>query len=261
MGSRVIELRVVLAACAVLSIAFVAWPEIDLAVAATFHQNAWAWLLPRDSWLIAWPYKGLPHFGRLLVGTFLLLWLATFVRPFAAIRAQRLLFAFLLAAAVLGPGLVVDAGLKNHLGRARPAQIELFGGTQRFTPAFVPSNQCAHNCSFVSGHVATTAFIMIFGWLGSPRIRRRWLLASLAAAAYMSLVRMSVGGHFLSDCLFAWFATYFSVWLVELGFARIAWLGLVRAAFVSAAGVAGGRLSAALRHWARGRSEVGAGPA
>lgn len=247
MDSRIIELRWASIAFAVLAFVFVAWPGIDLTVAARFHQNGWAWLLAPDSPLIAWPYHGLPHFGRLLVAIFLGLWLASFVRRFASLRALRLLFLFLLAGALVGPVVVVDAGLKNHFGRARPAQTEAFGGNLAFTPAFAISDQCQRNCSFVSGHVATTAFIMVFGWLGSPRLRRRWLLASLAAAAYMSLIRMSVGGHFLSDCLFAWFATYFSLWLVEFAFARAAWLDWARTAFVASAGFAAGCLADAQR--------------
>ena len=82
---------------------------------------------------------------------------------------------------------------------------------------------------------------MVFGWLGSPRIRRRWLGVSLAVAAYVGLIRMAVGGHFLSDCLFAWFATYFSLDLVEWLFVRIAWLGMARQAFVDSARVAAER--------------------
>lgn len=247
MDSRIIELRWASIAFAVLAFAFAAWPEIDLAVAALFHQNGWAWLLAPDSPLVAWPYQGLPYFGRLLIAVFLALWLASFVRRFAWLRAQRLLFVFLLAGAVVGPVLVVDAGLKNHFGRARPAQTEAFGGNLAFTPAFTISDQCRRNCSFVSGHVATTAFIMVFGWLGSPHLRRRWLLASLVAAAYMSLIRMSVGGHFLSDCLFAWFATYYCLWLVESAFARAAWLDWVRTAFIASAGFAAASLADAPR--------------
>lgn len=239
MLSRATERRLVLSTFAVLAVVFVAWPEIDLAVAARFYQNDWAWLLPRESPLIAWPYQAVPVVGRLLLGVLLLLGLASGLPSCRVLRPQRLLFAFFLAGALAGPVLLVDAGLKNHLGRARPAQIEAFGGSQQFTPAFVPSRQCARNCSFVSGHVATTAFVvMMFGWLGSPRLRQRWLLASLGAAAGMSLVRMATGGHFLSDCLFAWFAAYFGLDLAEWLFARIAWLGRARQAFVEAARVA-----------------------
>lgn len=238
MDSKVIELRGALLAFALLATVFVLWPETDLAVASLFYQNAW---IGTGNPLVDGAYRGLPYVGRGLVALLLLLWLLTFLPHFAALRGQRLLFAFLLSGALAGPVLIVDAGLKNHLGRARPAQTEMFGGTRAYTPAFVPSDQCRNNCSFVSGHVATTAFIMVFGWLGSPCIRRRWLLISVAAAAGMGLVRMSAGGHFLSDCLFAWFATYFGLWLVELAYARVYWLALARDAFVALAGVVGER--------------------
>jgi membrane-associated PAP2 superfamily phosphatase len=236
MNSRVTEVRHALAAFVLLALLFVAWPELDLAVASVFYRNEWSWLVDRGSPLIDWPYRALPYFGRALIGLLLVLWLATFVRRWANLRRLRLLFSFFLLGALVGPALIVDAGLKNHLGRARPAQTELFGGTQAFTPAFVISDQCDKNCSFVSGHVATTAFLMAAGWLGSPRIRRRWLVISMLAAGYMGIVRMSVGGHFLSDCLFAWFATYFGLWLVHLAFARLYWLEAVRDVFVAVAG-------------------------
>ena len=51
-----------------------------------------------------------------------------------------------LAAALLGPLLIVDSGFKSQLGRARPAQTEVFGGPLRFTPAFLPSDQCQRTC-------------------------------------------------------------------------------------------------------------------
>ena len=55
-------------------------------------------------------------------------------------------------------------------------------------------------------------------------MRRRWLLASIACGAFFALVRMVPGGHFLSDTIFAWFATYFSLWLTEWLFRKFGWL-------------------------------------
>lgn len=223
MNSRDIEFRIAVIAAGALALLFVAFPETDLWVAGLFHQNNWQWLLAQDNPLIRIPYHGLPHLGRALIATLLPLWLGSFIYRHPTLRSRRFLFGFLLAAALIGPILIVDAGLKNQVGRARPAQIETFGGSMAFTPAFMPSNQCERNCSFVSGHVATTAFVMAFGWLSSAGIRRRWLVASIAAAGFMGLVRMSAGGHFLSDCVFAWFATYFSLWLTEWIFLQMAW--------------------------------------
>ena len=222
--SRATEFRLALAAFGVLAGLFIAFPQIDLAASGLFYQGEGQWLVHRDNGWLAIPYRGLPRLGQGLLVTLLVLWLLGFVKPFAKLRARRVATGFLLASALLGPVLLVDGTLKEHSGRTRPVNIEQFGGSKHFTPAFIPADQCAQNCSFVSGHVATASFIMAFGWLGAPAVRRRWLLASLAGAGFFALVRMAPGGHFLSDTIFAWFATYFSLWFTEWLFRRLGWL-------------------------------------
>jgi len=203
---------------------FVAWPQIDLAASGLFYRGEGQWVLERHSRWLFLPYRGLPRIGQALVVVLLALWLLSFVRRFPKLRARRVLFGFVLIGGLLGPVLLVDATLKEHSGRARPERIEQFGGIRQFTPAFVVADQCEKNCSFVSGHVATASFIMAFGWLGAPAVRRRWLLASIGFGAFMALARMAPGGHFLSDTIFAWFATYFTLWLTEWLFRRLGWL-------------------------------------
>ncbi len=222
--SRAIELRFALAAFGLLAVLFVAAPQIDLAASALFYRGNGLWALNREDLWLAIPYRGLPWLGQGLLVSLLLLWLLGFSKRFPTIRARRLTYGFLLAGALTGPILLVDATLKEHSGRTRPVNIEQFGGNKQFTPAFIPADQCQQNCSFVSGHVATASFIMAFGWLGAPAVRRRWLLASLAFGGLFALVRMVPGGHFLSDTVFAWFATYFSLWLTELLFGKLGWL-------------------------------------
>lgn len=223
MISRATELRLALAAFAALAALFVGLPQIDLAVSGVFHGPD-GWLYSRYQPWLEPLYLGVPRLGQgllaLLAGALALgNW-----RRLAGLRARRASFAFLLAGALLGPVLIVDAGLKDHLGRARPLTVGEFGGDRSFTPAFVPSDQCAKNCAFVSGHVATASFLMAFGWLGAPAVRRRWLIAGLAGGALLAFVRLSAGGHFLSDCVFAWFATYFSLWATEWVFRKLKWL-------------------------------------
>lgn len=222
--SRAIELRFALAAFGLLAVLFVAAPQIDLAASALFYRGNGLWALNREDLWLAIPYRGLPWLGQGLLVSLLLLWLLGFSKRFPTIRARRLTYGFLLTGALAGPILLVDATLKEHSGRTRPVNIEQFGGNKQFTPAFIPADQCQQNCSFVSGHVATASFIMAFGWLGAPAVRRRWLLASLAFGGLFALVRMVPGGHFLSDTVFAWFATYFSLWLTELLFGKLGWL-------------------------------------
>jgi lipid A 4'-phosphatase len=106
----------------------------------------------------------------------------------------------------------VNGILKEHWGRARPEQV--FGGEAEFTAPLVIADECARNCSFVSGEAAAAAALAIvvgaLSWptLG-PRGRRRAvaLLGSVASAA--GLMRVATGRHFLSDVVFAALVTAF----------------------------------------------------
>ena len=224
MTSRATELRVVLLAFGLLAVVFVAFPQLDLLASGLFYRGEGHWALNREDLWLAIPYRGLPRLGQGLLIGLLILWLLSFRSRFSALKTHRVTFGFLLAGALIGPILLVDATIKEHSGRTRPVNIEQFGGQLKFTPAFIPADQCEQNCSFVSGHVATASFIMAFGWLGLPAVRRRWLLSSLAFGGIFALVRMVPGGHFLSDTIFAWFTTYFSLWATEWLFRRLGWL-------------------------------------
>jgi membrane-associated phospholipid phosphatase len=123
--------------------------------------------------------------------------------------------AFLLLSLALGPGLLVNAVLKDHWGRARPAQVEEFGGHQRFTPVLVPADQCARNCSFPAGHPAIGFYLVSFAFLvRDPRQRRLAQGAAIAAGALIGVARMAQGGHFLSDVVFSGLLVYATSWLL-----------------------------------------------
>lgn len=223
MTSRATELKWVLAVLAVLATAFIAFPQLDIIASRVFFRDG-SWLVARDSIWLAVPYRGLPRLGQLTILVLATAWSMSFLPRLTRLRPKREVLGFLLCTALAGPVLFVDVGLKDHSGRARPINIEAFGGTKVFSPAFVPANQCQKNCSFVSGHVATASFLMAFGWLAAPATRRRWLFAGMASASLIGLARMLPGGHFLSDVLFAWFAVYFSLWATEWLFLQLGWL-------------------------------------
>lgn len=224
MTSRATEFRLASTAFVLLAILFIAFPQIDLAVSQAILQELGHWYLPGEGLIRGFAYRGLPRLGQAMLIILALLLGLGFIKRFPKLKARRVVFGFLLASALLGPVLLVDFALKDHSGRARPGQVLELGGTRQFTPAFIPADQCKGNCSFVSGHVATAAFIMAFGWLGAPATRRRWLLASLLFAGYFAGIRMTAGGHFLSDTIFAWFSTYFCLWLTEWIFRRLGWI-------------------------------------
>jgi lipid A 4'-phosphatase len=114
---------------------------------------------------------------------------------------------YLLLALLVGPGLIVNLGLKEHWGRARPSYVAEFGGPQRYTPPLAPTHECDSNCGFVSGDAAL-AFFLMAGAFVDPRRRRAWLLAGLAAGGVVGFWRMAAGGHFLSDIVFAGLVVY-----------------------------------------------------
>ncbi len=104
---------------------------------------------------------------------------------------------------VTGPLVVANMGFKDHWGRARPRDVIEFGGEKAFTPAFSPSNQCAYNCSFVSGE-ASSVFIVLFAavFLFGSR-SRKFVALAIMLGGLAGLTRMAQGGHFLSDVVYA----------------------------------------------------------
>lgn len=109
---------------------------------------------------------------------------------------------------VIGPGLVVEVGLKDTVGRPRPVQVTEFGGDQLFHGAFQPGPNPAHHRSFVSSHAAAGFWLLSLGLTCGPVWRRRWLLIGLVTGSLIGLGRMMQGGHFLSDIIFSFYAVW-----------------------------------------------------
>jgi lipid A 4'-phosphatase len=184
-----------------LAILMVANPAIDLTVSETIRgvcSDAWC----RGPALVAVRYA--------FIGVFTLVCFATLAvtvrvlvesgRWFGATQARCW---FVVACLAVGPGVVANLVLKDNLGRARPREVIEFGGTKAFTPAFVPSNQCPDNCSFVSGE-ASSMFASFFALaLVLPQYRMALIAAGIATGSIAGAIRMLQGAHFLSDVLFA----------------------------------------------------------
>ncbi len=123
---------------------------------------------------------------------------------------------------LLGPALLVDGILKGHWGRARPSATTDFGGALEFTPAFVLSDQCPKNCSFVSGEGAGVTALLIAVMLitrnSAPRKYTQAVQGAAFAIAAMGLsLRVLMGRHFLSDTIFAvLFVTMIALALLQL---------------------------------------------
>lgn len=123
--------------------------------------------------------------------------------------------AFLLMSLVLGPGVLVNGVLKSGFHRARPHQVEQFGGEKKFTPAFVITDQCKKNCSFVSGDTSVAFYLFAFALL-FPGWRFAGFAVSLTLGALIGYGRMKYGAHFMSDVIFSGIVTYLTTILVYI---------------------------------------------
>lgn len=174
-------------------------PQIDLWFSGLFFDPEQGFFL-KDLWLARLTYAVFRDLPYWLIPLLLWLSVASWHWGGPAERPVRRSLVFLLLVLLLGPGLLVNEMLKNNSGRARPAQVEQFGGDRQFTPAFVLADQCQRNCAFVSGHSAMGFFFIALAW--ALRDRRWWLIGGLIGTV-VGLGRIVQGAHFLSDVLFS----------------------------------------------------------
>jgi lipid A 4'-phosphatase len=186
------------------------WPEFDLVVAANFMGQEPA-IKSASWWWVVLINEDVPLVFRCALGLCFAGWLFATLKPTHA--QWRLPLAFVVVAGILGPGAVVNLVFKDHWQRARPYQVEAFGGPLQFTRAAVITDQCNNNCSFVSGHVACGAFLVALG-LVHRRRRVAWALAGTAAGLVIAFARFSDKAHWLSDALWAFPITLGTCWLV-----------------------------------------------
>jgi lipid A 4'-phosphatase len=177
-------------------------PGIDLVVSGWFYAagSGFAW----DGAPLA---EAIHEVVQILVRTAAVLLLVATLWTW--LRQRRLLgldarrWTFLALALALGPGLIANAVLKDHWGRARPRQVEAFGGTAIFTPPLIPAGQCGRNCSFVAGDPTVGFVVHSVAYVVPARRRRRTFWGSMALGGLLGLLRIGMGGHFFSDVVFA----------------------------------------------------------
>ena len=188
----------VLGASLLASMVPVLWPQLDIAVARYFLQAdapvnpaRWLWVELVNEYT--------PDAFRGLAMMLIAAWIV--VSLLRRWRRAGIALAFVGISLLLGPGFVTWA-VKEHTLRARPLDVVQFGGQRQFTPALTQAQQCNDNCAFTSGHVAC-GFFFVSLMLLDPRRRWRWIATGLAAGALVSVARISVGAHWLSDALWA----------------------------------------------------------
>lgn len=194
-----------------LLLAFV--PSIDLAVSALFYSPDAGFYLKNHA-LVQLFYRSEVWLCVTAAVSLLTVLLLGFFPRARGCRRQRRAAIYLLLVLAIGPGLIVNVAFKNHWDRARPHQIERFGGARHFTPALLPSDQCERNCSFTSGHAALGFSFVAIGFVAGRR-RQRWMAAGVTLGAILGFVRIAQGAHFLSDVVFAFCFVFITAWILH----------------------------------------------
>jgi len=185
-----------------ISTILIAATGLDLKVSALFYQSN------------GWPVGNLPPWRQFyLYGYYpsyilgfaaLSLYLAGFFRPELARFRKGAAFLVLLLA--LGPGLLVNTSFKDHWGRPRPREITQFGGTRVFHQPW-ERGDAGKGRGFPSGHGAS-AFYLAMPYFAlrrqRPRAAARIVAGGMIYGILMGIARISQGGHFVSDILWAW---------------------------------------------------------
>jgi membrane-associated PAP2 superfamily phosphatase len=187
---------------------FVLFPCIDLVVSSTFFVPGEGFAASHETF-----FRDLRSIGLLSINISIIVVVAlTLLRcllpkrylpdVLAGIRPRVLVF--LVAVLVIGPGIVANVLLKDHWGRARPTDILLFGGTHDFSPAWVISQACVKNCSFISGEGSGSFWFVALAFVVPVALRPAIAVYAVGWAMLVSLNRIAFGGHFLSDVLIGW---------------------------------------------------------
>ena len=175
--------------------------DLDLQVQSYFYDNGWPL---KEHPLIAGFYNYGVFIG-IAVGLLAMLVVLLSYQNEKFYKFRRLGF-FLIFCLVVGPGIIVNGVFKENWGRPRPRQVEEFGGNKDFWPVLCKCGPEVEGKSFPCGHCSMAFYLLMpFFYLRNRnrRIARLILIAGFLFAGVMGLARISAGGHFLSDVLWA----------------------------------------------------------
>lgn len=193
---------------AFLTFLLVLFPEVDISFSQLFFSEESGFLY-QENFVVYQLYALLPLLTKLFILVCLLYLVYLVVKYRSYKRILRSGVFFLVIAAAISPGLVVNEVFKENFGRARPRHIEEFNGKREFTGAFTMSDQCKRNCSFSSGHAAMGYFLTAIAYTTNLLYFNRIYLIGIVFGSLVGLSRIVMGGHFLSDVLASAFVVLF----------------------------------------------------
>lgn len=185
------------------------WSNLDLQISGLCWNAAegwrfgdyWFWKLMYERGMIPGAVIGVVGLVGLLIGIKL-----------PKIRRQWRSYLLLVLLLAIGPGLLVNAIFKENWGRIRPKHVVELGGSEQFLKVW-ERGVAGEGNSFPSGH-GSIGFYVIAPYfvlrLRRARVAKAFLVGGSFFGLLMGIARITQGGHFLSDVLWAWGMVYFS---------------------------------------------------
>lgn len=118
---------------------------------------------------------------------------------------------YVISVILLGPVVMVNLVLKDHWGRPRPKEIVEFNGQYDYQPPAVISETGGK--SFVCGH-CSSGYMFFALYFILQKMRNIALLCTILYSLLMGFVRMSAGGHFISDVLWSGYVVFGVCWFL-----------------------------------------------
>ncbi|MEP1442895.1 MAG: phosphatase PAP2 family protein [Hyphomicrobiales bacterium] len=186
-------------------------PIIDIESARLFYDNGF--YIAHDPF-----WRGVRrasiYLTIILIVLMLVFWLARLFKPEGTRRVPFAKLGFPTLSLLIGPYVITNLIFKGQWGRPRPKHLESFGGDATHVLPWDLSDQCATNCSFISGETSTAIWLMVFIPLLPLAWHRRALWAIAIYTILISILRIAFGGHFLSDMVFSVLINTMVIWWV-----------------------------------------------
>lgn len=185
--------------------------RLDIILQSYFYKPGEGWFLKfKPFWDYFYRYGIFPGYLFGIAGLIMIA-LSYWNTKYIKYRRAALMLVYTL---VLGPGLIINLGLKDHWGRPRPFEIREFGGKHEFLCVCVPG-ESEGGKSFPCGHCSMGFFLAVPYLIlrkNNSRLAYTFLVSGIIYGLLIGLSRMIAGGHFASDVL--WSGSL--VWLTAL---------------------------------------------
>lgn len=208
-------LLIALGVTAIFVIAYALFPQLDLVVARLFFDpatktfpasfNPTLEFLRNAAMVVAWLFAA-PAIVALL---------AKLIWPRKPLMMSGRKAVFIVFTIIMSAGVLTNAIFKQHWGRPRPAATAEFNGKWDFKSWHDSSGACPRNCSFFSGEAATAFWTYAPASLAPATIRPIAYAAATVFGVATGLLRMTFGGHYMSDVIVAGIVVFLVIWLTH----------------------------------------------